>query len=84
MLALIESDSDPEFNSGAFVPDEKKGKKKKEANPKSAIRIGGKRKRRSDVLDNIGGDGKVYQTGKLKPKPKPKSAGALLHLSFFQ
>lgn len=70
-----ESDSDPEFNSGVFVvePKPKRGRKKKSATDAKFVSSTGsrKRKRRSEVLDEI-----EYHS-KLKYTARAKSDGAL-------
>jgi hypothetical protein len=70
-----ESDSDPEFNSGVFVvePKPKRGRKKKGATDVKFVSSTGtrKRKRRSEVLDEI-----EYHS-KLKYTREAKSDGAL-------
>lgn len=59
-----EEDSDPEFNSGALVPEPKakKGRKKKGESNSPKAYTGSKRKRRSEFFDTI------------IPKPKSKSS----------
>lgn len=74
MNLYLESDSDPEFNSGVFVvePKPKRGRKKKGATHERFVSSTGtrKRKRRSDGL------GETDYGSKLKFTVEAKSNGA--------
>ncbi|KIM81939.1 hypothetical protein PILCRDRAFT_479912 [Piloderma croceum F 1598] len=77
--APLEEDSDPEFNSGVYIaePKPRKGRKKKDTSDSpSGSR---KRKRRSDILDDI-----VSKSSRLKStKARSSRSGTLLIFSLF-